>query len=121
MIEDELQALLERTLPPADLHGLIVEEIGDQDVRLRFPGGAGGGSQARLLAFIDAALRAAALPAEVAVSNLNATFLRAAGEGDAIALARVIRKDRDTVHAEVWLFTHAAIDPVAHATATLRS
>jgi acyl-coenzyme A thioesterase PaaI-like protein len=120
MTEDELQVLLERTLPLADLHGAIVEEIEDQDVRLRFPGGAGGGAQARLLAFIDAALRAAALPATVVLANLNVTFLKAAGEGDAIALARVIRRDDDTVHAEVWLFSHAAIDPVAHATATFR-
>ena len=119
MTEDELQVLLERTSPPEDLHGVIVEEIEDQDVRLRFPGGSGGGSQARLLAFVDAALRAVALPAEIAVSNLNVTFLKAAGEGDAIALARVIRRDGDTVHAEVWLFSHAAIDAVVHATATL--
>jgi len=120
MTEDELQALLERTLPPADLHGVIVEEIEEQGVRLRFPGGAGGGSQARLLAFIDAALRAAVLPTEVVVSNLNVTFLKAAGKGDAIALARVLRRGGDTVHAEAWLFSHAAIDPVAHATASLK-
>jgi hypothetical protein len=119
MTEDELQVLLERTSPPEDLHGVIVEEIEDQDVRLRFPGGSGGGSQARLLAFVDAALRAVALPAEIAVSNLNVTFLKAAGEGDAIALARVIRRDGDTIHGEVWLFSHAAIDAVVHATATL--
>jgi len=37
MTEDELQRFLERTLPKADLHGLIVEEAQDQDVRLRFP------------------------------------------------------------------------------------
>jgi hypothetical protein len=122
MTEDELQVLLERSLLVDDLHGLIVEEIEDQDVRLRFPGGAGGGSQARLLAFVDAALRAVALPAEVVLSNLNVTFLKAAGEGDAIALARVIRRDGNTtIHAEVWLFSHAAIDAVVHATATLRS
>ncbi len=71
------------------------------------------------MAFVDAALRAVALPAEIVLSNLNVTFLKAAGEGDAIALARVIRRDGDTVHAEVWLFSHAAIDAVVHATATL--
>jgi hypothetical protein len=119
MTEDELQALLERTVPTDELHGVIVEEIEDQDVRLRFPGGAGGGSQARLLAFVDSALRAVALPAEIVLSNLNVTFLKAAGEGDTIALTRVIRKDRYTIHAEVWLFSHAAIDAVVHATATL--
>ena len=119
MTEDELQALLERALPPADLHGLIVEEIEDQDVRLRFPGGTGAISQARLLACVDVALRAAALPTEVAVANLNVTFLRPAQEADAIALARVIRRAGDAIHAEVWLFSHAAIDAVAHVTATL--
>jgi acyl-coenzyme A thioesterase PaaI-like protein len=119
MTEDELQALLERSLPAADLHGLIVEEIEDQDVRLRFPAGTGPFSDARLLAFIDAALRAAVVPTPVVLANLSVTFLKAAGEGDAIALARVIRWNGDTVHAEVWLFSHAAIDAMAHATATL--
>lgn len=120
MTEDELQALLERGTPAGELDGLLVEEIGDQDVRLRLPGGAGALSQARLLAFAETALRAAALPAVVALSNLNVTFLRTAGEGDGIAIARVLRKEGDTVHAEAWLFTHAALDAVAHATATLR-
>jgi acyl-coenzyme A thioesterase PaaI-like protein len=121
MTEDELQALLGRIVPPEDLHGLIVEEIEDQDVRLRFPCGAKVFSQARLLAFIDVALRAAALPAEVVVANLTVTFLRPAQAADAIVLARVIRRDGATIHAEAWLFSHAAMDAAAHATATLRS
>src|SRR5260221_10281166 len=103
MTEDELQVLLERMVPLEDLHGVIVEEIEDQDVRLRFPGGAGGGSQARLLAFVDAALRAVALPAGIVLSHLNVTFLKAAGEGDALALARVVPPGRGTVHCEIWL------------------
>ena len=37
MTEDELQALLERTIPARDRYGLFVEECQDQDVRLRFP------------------------------------------------------------------------------------
>ena len=61
MTEDELQALLERTLPAADLHGLFVEECQDQDVRLRFSPVVGGNwTSAALLSLVDTSLRAAA-------------------------------------------------------------
>ena len=36
MTEDELQELLEKTLPSGDRHDVFVEECQDQDVRLRF-------------------------------------------------------------------------------------
>ena len=36
MTEDELQQLLDKTLPAADRHEVFVEECQDQDVRLRF-------------------------------------------------------------------------------------
>ncbi len=130
MTEDELQTLLEKTLPAADLHGLFVEECQDQDVRLRFPFDArflGPGdifSGPALLSFADTALYAAVQAAigvaEIALtSNLNVTFLKPAEAADVVALARVIRKGRRTAHAEAWLFSHAAIDPMLHATASL--
>lgn len=130
MTEDELQAFLEKTLPKADLHGLYVEECQDQDVRLRFPFAAhfiGPGdifSGPALLSFTDtalfAAVQAAVGPAQLGLtSNLSVTFLRPAQAADVIAVSRVIRKGRSIAHAEAWLFSHAVVDAVLHATATL--
>jgi hypothetical protein len=120
MTEDELQALLEKTLPPADLHGLFVEECQDQDLRLRFslsPGEAW--SMPVLLSLTHTALRAAA-GLEARLTHLNVTVLRPAQAADILALSRVVRRDGDSTHAEAWLFSHTAIDPMLHATASLR-
>jgi hypothetical protein len=120
MTEDELQDLLDKTLPAADRHGVFVEECQDQDVRLRFslrPGEAW--SSAALLSVVDTSLRAAAGP-EAILTHLNVTVLRAAYEADVLALSRVVRRDGGTVHAEAWLFSHAVVEPMLHATATLK-
>jgi hypothetical protein len=120
MTEDELQALLERTTPERDRYELFVEEAEDQDVRVRFsPPEGEGWTTAALLAVTETALRAAA-GAEAEVSHLTVTRLREAQPADIIALSRVIRRDGDTVHAEAWLFSHAVVEAVLHATATLR-
>ena len=61
MTEDELQQLLDKTLPAADRHDVFVEECQDQDVRLRFSLGAGETwTGAALLSLVDTSLRAAA-------------------------------------------------------------
>jgi hypothetical protein len=120
MTEDELQARLEATLPAADLHEVFVEECQDQDVRLRFSLAAGSEwTTAALLSLVDTSLRAAA-GLEAGVSHLNVTVLRPAQAVDVLALSRVIRRDGDSVHAETWLFSHAVVEPMLHATATLR-
>lgn len=120
MTEEELQAALEAALPPADRHDVFVEECQDQDVRLRFSLQAGETwSDAWLLALADTALRAAGGPS-LALSHLAVTVLRPAQAADVIALARVLRRDGGTVHAEAWLFSHAVVEPMLHATATLR-
>ena len=123
MTEDELQQLLEKTLPAVDQHNVFVEECQDQDVRLRFslsPGEAW--STPVLLSLLDTALKAAAGVATgmtVRLTHLNVTILRPAQEADVIALSRVIRRDGEVVHAEAWLFSHAVVEPMLHATATL--
>ena len=116
MTEDELQRHLEKTLPAADLHGLEVEECSDGDVRLRFSPKSV--SMPILLSLADTALRAAA-GLEPEIVNLGVTRLRPIQQADVLALARVIRRDGGTIHAECWLFSHAVVEPVVHATATL--
>lgn len=121
MTEDELQALLEKTTPERDRYELFVEEAQDQDVRVRFsPTRGDGWTMAALLAVTDTALRAAA-GTGAAVTHLNVTRIREAQEGDIIALSRAIRRDGDTIHAEAWLFSHAVVEAILHATATLKS
>ncbi len=120
MTEDELQALLEKTLPLDDRYDVFVEECQDQDVRLRFSPPAGGNwSTAALLSLVDTSLRAAA-GLQSRMSHLNLTVLRPAQVADVISLSRVIRRDGDSIHAETWLFSHAVVEPMLHATATLR-
>ena len=119
MTEDELQKILETALLPADLHDVFVEECQDQDIRLRFslkPGETW--SSAALLSLVDASLRAAA-GAGSWLSHLNVTVLRAPHDADVIALSRVIRRDGPVAHAEAWLFSHAVVEPMLHATASL--
>jgi len=119
MTEEELQAALEKTTPERDRYELFVEDCQDQDVRVRFsPAKGEGWSTGALLAIAETSLRAAAGP-QARVTHLNATVLRSAQQADAIALSRVLRRDRDVVHAEAWLFSHAVVEPMLHATATL--
>jgi hypothetical protein len=119
MTEDELQALLEKTTPERERYELFVEEAQDQDVRVRFsPPKGEGWSTAALLAVTETSLRAAA-GTEAEVSHLTMTRLRAAQPADIIALSRVICRDGETVHAEAWLFSHAVVEAILHATATL--
>ena len=120
MTEEELQELLEKTLPAAERHDVFVEECQDQDVRLRFslrPGETW--SSGALLSLVDTSLRAAA-GVSAALKHLNVTVLKAAHDADVIALSRVIRRDGNVAHAEAWLFSHAVVDPMIHATGTLR-
>ena len=127
--EAELQALLRRMLPARDLHDVAVEAIEEGEIRLRFPysdAHLGPGrifSGPLLLSFADTAVFAAVqlgLPAgQVALtSTINVAFLRPAQAADVIALSRVLRRGRRLAHAEAWLFSHAGVEPVAHATAS---
>ena len=121
MTEEELQAALERTTPERERHELFVEECQDQDVRLRFSLPADGTwSMPALLAVADTSLRAAA-GVEARVTHLNVTAIRGAQTADVLALSRVIRRERETIHAECWLFSHVVVEPMLHATATLSS
>ena len=124
MTEEELQALLERTTPARERYELFVEQCQDQDVRLRFSppkeqGAGEGWSMASLLAVTDTSLRAAARE-EASLTHLSVTRIRSPQPADVLALSRVIRRERDVIHAESWLFSHAVVEPMLHSTATLR-
>jgi acyl-coenzyme A thioesterase PaaI-like protein len=119
MTEDELQKILETSLPATDLHDVFVEECQDQDIRLRFslkPGETW--TSAALLCLVDTSMRAA-VGMDSQLSHLNVTLLRSAHDADVIALSRVLRRAGETVHAEAWLFSHAVVEPMLHATASL--
>jgi hypothetical protein len=119
MTEEELQKILETALPPADLHDVFVEECQDQDIRLRFSRKPGERwSSAALLSLVDTSLRATT-GMGASLSHLNLTVLRPAHDADVIALSRVIRRSGETVHAEAWLFSHAVVEPMLHATGSL--
>jgi hypothetical protein len=97
----------------------FVEEQEDGEARLRFSRPAGEvWNTATVLALVDAVLRAAA--GDAVLSHLNVTVLKPALDADVVGLGRVIKRNGGTVHAEAWLFSHAVIDPILHATATLR-
>jgi acyl-coenzyme A thioesterase PaaI-like protein len=119
MTEEELQTALEKATPERERYELFVEECQDQDVRVRFSlAGGEAWSMPALLAVVHLSLRAAA-GVEAEITHLNVTRIRSAQPADMLALSRVIRRDRGTVHAEAWLFSHAVVEPVLHATATL--
>ncbi len=120
MTEDELQALLEETTPARERYDLFVEDCQDQEIRVRFAPPAEGWSTAALLALVDTSLRAAA-GGGATVTHLNVTMIRPAQKAEVFALSRVIRRDRETAHAEAWLFCHAVVEPMLHATASLRT
>jgi hypothetical protein len=120
MTEDELQASLEETTPAPERHGLFVEDCRDQDIRVRFSLPAQGWSTAALLAVTDASLRAAVAGGRATLTHLSVTMIRPAQHADIFALSRVIRRDRETLHVETWLFCHAVVEPMLHATASLR-
>ena len=129
MHPEQLVSLLRRTLPARDLHDLTVEAIEEGEIRLRFPfrgdylGPGGIVSGPLLLSFADTAIYAAAqldLPAgQMALtSTINVAFLRQAQPADVIALSRVLRRGKRLTHAEAWLFSHSAVDPICHVTAS---
>jgi hypothetical protein len=120
MTEEEFQASLDDLLTESGRHEVFVEEYDGQDVRLRFSRAAGERwTGAALLSLVDTSLRAVA-GLELVLSNLNVTVLRPAQDADVISLSRVIRRDGAVAHAETWLFSHAVVEPIMHATASFR-
>lgn len=121
MTEEELQKTLDDFLVASERHDVFVEEFDGQDVRLRFSLAPGERwTSAALLSLVDTSLRAAA-GVDQLLSHLAVTVLRPAQDADVIALSRVIRRDGGVAHAEAWLFSHAVVDPMIHATSSFAS
>jgi hypothetical protein len=121
MTEEELQKALDEFLSASERHDVFVEECDGQDVRLRFSLGPGERwTSAALLSLVDTSLRAVAGLDQV-LSHLAVTVLRPAQEADVISLSRVIRRDGTVAHAETWLFSHAVVEPIMHATASFKA
>ncbi len=121
MTEEELQKSLDDFLPASERHDVYVEECDGQDVRLRFSLAPGDRwTSVALLSLVDTSLRAAAGLDHV-LSHLTVTVLRPAQDADVISLSRVIRRDGAVVHAETWLFSHAVVEPMIHATASFET
>jgi hypothetical protein len=121
MTEEELQKRLDDALPASERHDVLVEECDGQDVRLRFSLAPGERwTSAALLSLVDTSLRAAA-GLDQMLSHLAVTVLRPSHDADVIALSRVIRRDGAVAHAESWLFSHAVVEPMMHATASFKT
>ncbi len=128
--------LLARNLPAVDHRNEIVEEIGQDSLRMRLPvlesylshDLPAGSAQIVLsgpvmMGFVDTAMYAcvhAIYGREIfaAVVSLNMSFLRIAGAGDLIAVARLLRRGKSLAFLEVHLFSGDNSEPCTHATAT---
>jgi uncharacterized protein (TIGR00369 family) len=123
MSRDDLSALLIRNLPEVDHRGEIIEEIGDDFVRLRLPVHdsyishdlPAGSGQSVLSGPITIGFAETAMYACVhafygpqvfaATLSLNVSFLRLAGHADLIAVCRLLRRGRSVAFVEAHLFS----------------
>ena len=132
----QLMQLLEKNLPEVDHRNEIVEEVGQDFLRIRllvldsylsrdFPAGSGQAvlSGPVMMGFADTAMYAcvhAFYGHEVfaALVSLNVSFFRVAGAGNLIATAQLLRKGKSIAFLEAHLFSDGNSEPCAHVTAT---
>jgi acyl-coenzyme A thioesterase PaaI-like protein len=131
----ELTQLLKKNLPAVDHRNEIVEEVGQDSLRMRLfvldsyvsqdlPAGSGQVvlSGPVMMGFADTAMYAcvhAVYGREVfaALVSLNVSFFRVAGAGDLTAVARLIRKGKSLAFLAAHLFSDGNAEPCAHVTA----
>jgi uncharacterized protein (TIGR00369 family) len=136
MRPDDLSALLIGNLPEVDHRGEVIEEIGDDFVRLRLPVRASyishdlpaGSGQSVLsgpitIGFAETAMYACVHafygPQVFAVTlSLNVSFLRLAGHADLIAVCRLLRRGRNVAFVEAHLYSGDSQKACAQITAT---
>lgn len=134
----ETQATITSNLPPVDHHGEVVEEVGNDAIRIRLPyrsdfmgaepwaDGTGkvfsgptvmGFADTAMYCCIMAAMGHGVIPVMAAYSI---TFLRPAREADLIAEARIVRRGGRLHYLECWLTSDGEPEPCAHITSTYR-
>lgn len=127
---EQFETIARERLPFAQLMGLRLEEINENDVVMRAvysdeflrPGGTIAGPV--MMGLADAAMYALLLsqlgPVELAVTtSLNINFLRKPAPGDMLAVAKPLKFGKRLVIAEISMFSENDTEKlVAHATAT---
>jgi uncharacterized protein (TIGR00369 family) len=134
----EAESMIIRNLPPIDHHGEIVEEVGQNFIRVRLPynrqfmgtepwqdGSGQVFSGPMVMGFADTAMYCCVMAAMGAgvipvMANLNITFLRPARAADLIAEARIVRRGGRLHYLECWLTPDGEAEPCAHITSTYR-
>jgi uncharacterized protein (TIGR00369 family) len=132
----ELAELLKRNLPRVDHRNEVIEEIGQDFIRMRMPVvdsylshdlPAGSGqivlSGPITMGFAETALYACvhAFYGENVLAftaTFNSSFLRIAGAGDLTAIARLVRHGKGLAHVEAHIYSEPSQKPCAHVTAS---
>lgn len=125
----EIQARARAGVPLAEAMGIEVLEAADGNALLRLPpsplvlrpGETISGPA--IMGLCDVAIWAAFLSLtggrdDARTQQLAITFLRPAGSGALLAAARVVRRGRRVVYAEVWLTPEGTTTLAAHCTST---
>jgi len=134
----QVEGLIVKNLPQIDHHHEVVEEIGQDSIRVRLPyradyvgtepwqDGAGhvfsgpmvmGLADTTMYGCVIAALGPNVIPV---MANLNITFLRPAKAADLVAEARIVRRGGRLHYLECWLTSDGEAAPCAHITSTYR-
>jgi acyl-coenzyme A thioesterase PaaI-like protein len=127
-----------QNLPPVDHHDEIVEQVGEDSIRIRLPykpefmgaepwqdGSGRVFSGPTVMGFADTAMYwcvIASMGTDVipVMVNFNITFLRPALARDLIAKASIVRRGGRLHYLECWLTSDGSSEPCAHITSTYR-
>ncbi len=134
----ETEQAIVRNLPRIDHHGEVVEEVGNDAIRVRLPfrpefmgdepwqdGSGRVFSGPMVMGFADTAMYAcvmAAMGLDVIPVMITYTvnFVRPAKAADLIAEARIVRRGGRMHYLECWLTSDGDSEPCAHITSTYR-
>ena len=135
---EQAERAIVQNLPLVDHHNEIVEQVGENSIRVRLPhkpefmgtepwqdGSGQVFSGPMVMGFADTAMYCcvmAAMGSNVipVMVNFNITFLRPARACDLIAGARIVRRGGRLHYLECWLTSDGLSEPCAHVTSTYR-
>lgn len=134
----ETEQAIVKNLPPVDHHNEIVEEVGNDAIRIRLPyrhefmgdepwqdGSGRVFSGPMVMGFADTAMYCCVMAAMgwgtiPVMATYAITFLRPAKACDLIAEARIVRRGGRMHYLECWLRSDGETEPCAHITSTYR-